>query len=43
MELGALVTLALGLGAELSKVLGGPGDNIVVELEVNATLGGWIG
>lgn len=36
----ALVTLTLGLGAELSEVLGGLGDNVVVELEVNATLGG---
>jgi hypothetical protein len=39
----SLVALALGLGAELSEVLGGLGDNVVVELEVNTALGGWMG
>ena len=43
VELGALVTLDLGLGAELSEVLGSLGNNVVVELEVNTALGGWIG
>jgi len=42
VELRALITLTLGLGAELSEVLGGLGDNGVVELEVNTTLSGWI-
>lgn len=39
MEGRALVTLALGLLAELSEVGGGLGDNVVVELEVD-TAGG---
>lgn len=36
MEAGALVTLALGLLAELSEVRGSLGDNVVEELEVDA-------
>jgi hypothetical protein len=45
VEAGALVgqvgtSLVLEALAELSKVLGGLGDDIVVELEVDATGGG---
>lgn len=36
MELGALVAEALLAGAESAEVLGGLGDNIVEELEVDA-------
>lgn len=36
VELGALVAKALGAGAELLEVVGGLGDNIVVEVEVDS-------
>jgi hypothetical protein len=38
----ALVALLGGLLAELSEVLGGLGNNVVVELEVNTAGGGWV-
>lgn len=41
VELGALVALACGVVTELSEVGGGLGDNVVVELEADATLLGW--
>lgn len=41
MELGALVAEALLTGAELLEVLGSLGDDVVVELEVDAALAGW--
>jgi hypothetical protein len=37
VELGSLVTEALGASAKLTEVVRGPGDNIIVELEHNAT------
>lgn len=37
MKLGALVALALGLGAELSKVLRSLGHDVIVELELDPT------
>ena len=36
VETGLLVTLALGLQAKLTEVLGGLGDNVIEEVEVDA-------
>jgi hypothetical protein len=37
VKFGSLVTEALGAGAELTEVVGGPGNDIIVELEHNST------
>lgn len=41
VEAGALVALALGQLAELTEVLGGLGDFILEEVEVDAARLGW--